>query len=169
MYNSLHQLGSEFSKNLETMVKEIQNCFEDKPNWENYIKNLNLPEDEKVPEVFVSILPKCDWLIPVELELAAPLEVEAIEKLYEAYYCSRPKNSNKSLTWDYFYGRIEAKFKHVNSFFYIVCRPYQYTVLKLFEKAEKLSFEDIRRRICLPKKQEHHLISIMKSFVSLLR
>lgn len=77
------------------MLKEIQNCFEDKPNWENYVKNLNLSEEDKLPDLFVNILPKCDWLIPVEIEISAPLEVEAIQKVYEAYYSSRPKTRIK--------------------------------------------------------------------------
>lgn len=148
------------------MLKEIQNCFEDKPNWDNYVKNLNLNENDKLPDLLVSVLPKCDWLIPVELEFTPPLEIEAIQRVYEAYFSSRPKNSNKGIQWDYFYGKMETKFKHINSFYFVVCRPYQYFVLKLFEGTDKpLSFTEIKRKLGVMKKAEHHLESIMKSFV----
>lgn len=148
------------------MIREVQNCYEASPEWLSYLKNLHLPEAElaKFPEVHVNILPKCDWLIPTELDMQAPLDVLSLENLYETYYASRSKNANKNINWVYYFGRYEAKFKVINTTYFLICRPYQYFVLKLFEKGEELHFNQIKKRIGL--KNDGYLCSILTSLVS---
>ena len=148
------------------MIREVQNCYESKHEWESYVKNLNLPEEEakRFPDLHVNILPKCDWLIPVNLEIKPSDDILSIQYTYESFFSSKLKNTNKNLEWVYFFGRVEAKFKSINTYYYVVCKPYQYFVLKLFEDREFLSFAAIKKMLMI--KADAHLVSILKSFVS---
>jgi len=147
------------------MIREVQNCYESHTEWEAYVKNLHLPEEEmlKFPEVHINILPKCDWLIPTELEMQPSLDILSLENLFETYFSSRAKNANKNISWVYYFGRYEAKFKVINTNYFLICKPYQYFILKLFEKTDKLSFSDIKKRLVM--KNDGYLSSMLLSLV----
>ena len=65
------KLGWEFTKNLEIIVREVKKCTEDSANWEKYLDNLRMPElmRQSIPELQVVVVPMCDWLVPVKLEI----------------------------------------------------------------------------------------------------
>lgn len=111
----------------------------------------------------VVIVPKCDWLVPISFEMQPTIDIESIQKTYENYYRTKNQNSNKSLDWVYYFGTIECKFKSVNSTYFLQCRPYQYFVIKLFEKFASLKFSDMKKFLMM--KEDGYLLSIVQSMM----
>jgi len=147
-------------------VREVKKCSEDKPNWEKYLDKLNLPVEQrnKIPELQVVIVPKCDWLIPINFEIQSTIDIESVQKTYENYFRAKNQNSNKGLDWIYFFGTIECKFRSINANYFLQCRPYQYFVIKLFEKFSYLKFSDMKKFLMM--NEEGYLLNIIQSIMA---
>lgn len=160
------KLGSEFTKNLETIIREVKKSHEDKLNWEKYLDKLHLPTEAraKIPDMKVIIVPKCDWLVPIKFEIQPTIDIESVQKTYENYFRSKSQNSNKGLDWIYYFGTIECKFKSINTNYFLQCRPYQYFVIKLFEKFSYLKFSDLKKFLMM--KDDGYLLSIIQSIIA---
>lgn len=85
------QLGWEFTKNLETIVREVKKCAEDKVNWEKYLDNLRMTPEmrSEIPDLEVVVVPKCDWLLPIKLEIQPSVDLESVQKTYENYFVGK--------------------------------------------------------------------------------
>ena len=103
----------------------------------------------EMPVLEVVVVPKCDWLLPIKLELQPTIDAESVQKTYENYFIGKSQNSNKSLEWNYFYGTIECRFQAASSKYILQCRPYQYFILKLFESHRQLNSEQIKKLLLI--------------------
>lgn len=110
------------------------------------------------------MVPKCDWLVPIQFNIQPTIDIESVQKTYENYNRVKNKNSNKSLEWIYYFGTIECKFKSVNTTYFLQCRPYQYFVVKLFEKFSYLKFSDMKKFLMM--KEDGYLLNIVQSIMA---
>ena len=104
----------------------MKKCAEDKGNWEKYLDNLRMTPEmrSEIPDLEVVVVPKCDWLLPIKLEIQPSVDLESVQKTYENYFVGKSQNSNKSLEWNYLYGTVECRFNFARSRYVIQCRPY---------------------------------------------
>lgn len=141
------KLGSEFSKNLEAMIIDVESCYERKPLTVEYFKthsNTNLIKD-----FHVNVLANCEWLLPTPLEMSPAANILMIQRIYEEFYEKDPTNLNKRLEWNYNLGSIESKFNWQDKDFILNCKPYQYFILQLFQHGEKLSMVEISQKLSM--------------------
>jgi hypothetical protein len=99
----------------------------------------------ELSDLDVVVVPKCDWLLPIKLELQPSVDIESLQRTYENYFVGKSQNSNKSLEWNYFYGTVEFRYLSGGSRYVIQCRPYQYFLLRLFESGQNLNFDEIKK------------------------
>lgn len=161
------QLGWEFTKNLETIVREVKKFAEDKVNWEKYLDNLRMPSEmrNELSDLDVVVVPKCDWLLPIKLELQPSVDIESLQRTYENYFVGKSQNSNKSLEWNYFYGTVEFRYLSGGSRYVIQCRPYQYFLLRLFESGQNLNFDEIKKQLLI--NNDQYLYNMIQSLISI--
>lgn len=156
------KLGSEFSKNLEAMIIDVESCYEKKPQTIEYFKthsNTNLIKD-----FHVNVLANCEWLLPSPLQMHAPSNIAMIQRIYEEFYERDPTNINKRLDWNYNLGTIDLKFNWQDKDYIVTCKPYQYFVLQLFQHNQQISLVEISQK--LEMKDMPALSLIMESLTS---
>lgn len=140
------KLGTEFSKNLEAMVTEVETGVEKKDQInEHFNKNSN---ENLIGEFHVNVLSNCEWMLPVPLELTAPANVVLIQRIFEDMFQRDPTNLNKRLEWNYNLGSMKLKYNGANGEWnFIKCKPYQYFVLQLFQHGCRLTLQEISQQI----------------------
>jgi hypothetical protein len=141
------KLGSEFSKNLEAMVLDVELCHQKKPEIEEYFKkhsNHNLIRD-----FHANVLSNCEWMLPPQLEITPPDNIVLLEKLFEDYFTNDPSNLNRKVEWNYTLGSMELRFNWMEKDYIVVCKPYQYFILNLFQRSHELSLAQIAEALKL--------------------
>lgn len=129
------KLGSEFSKNLEAMVSDVENCYEKKQAIAEYFEK-HAPKS-LIREFHVNVLSNCEWLLPTTIEMSPPANILMIQKMYEEFYQSDPANASKRLEWNYNLGTLEFRYNWQGKDFIIVGKPYHYFVLQLLERSDR--------------------------------
>lgn len=135
------KLGSEFSKNLEAMILDVESCYEKKSATKEYFQKH--AGTSLIRDFHVNVLSNCEWMLPTSIELNPPTNVQVIQKLFEDFFTGDPTNSNKRLEWNYTLGSMEIKYNNQGKDYMLVCKPYQYFVLQLFQSANELSLGQI--------------------------
>lgn len=140
------KLGTEFSKNLEAMVTEVEAGVEKK---EHIVDHFNKNSNENlISEFHVNVLSNCEWMLPVPLELTPPTNIVLIQRIYEDMYLRDPTNLNKRLEWNYNLGSIKLKYNgQKGEWNFIRCKPYQYFVLELFQRGDRLTLTQISQQV----------------------
>ena len=140
------KLGTEFSKNLEAMVTEVEAGVEKK---ELILEHFNKHSNENlIGEFHVNVLSNCEWMLPVPLEFTPPTNVVLIQRIYEEMFLNDPTNLNKRLEWNYNLGSIKLKYNgQKGEWNFIRCKPYQYFVLQLFQQDDRLTLQQISQKI----------------------
>lgn len=141
------KLGSEFSKNLEAMVNDVETCYSRK--FEIGEKFKKFSNENLIKDFHVNVLTNCEWMLPSPLELTPPANMQMIQRIYEEIFTNDPTNSNKRLEWNYNLGLIECLFRIKDSIIITECKPYQYMVLQLFNTRDVLSHNDIKQELNL--------------------
>ena len=161
------KLGNEFSKNIEAMTKDVKLCYERSLEVKKYLKN-SISEDFNFPDLHVNVLAKCEWLVPIKFDIKPSKDIETIQRVYKQYFLSRTKNVNKNLDWEYFYGRAEVRC-HIDpkKKYTLICKPYQYFVLKFLESknAESVSGADLQKGLEIKENEFENLAVILISMV----
>ena len=144
------KLGTEFSKNLEAMIMEVEACVEKK--------------DQTMEHFNVNVLSNCEWMLPVPLELIPPTNVVLIQRIYEDMFTKDPINLNKRLDWNYNLGIVKLKYNgSKGEWNFIKCKPYQYFVLLLFQDGDRLTLQQVSQEVGL--KDLPTLTRIMESML----
>jgi len=133
-------LGSEFSKPLDTLIKEIDLSHSTKAEFVEYIQKSG---GSLSCELSVNIIAKCDWLSTGDLKLKPTLELLSLQKYFEGFYLSRSQNVSKDLEWLYNFGKMEIKANIGGETYFISCMPYQYMVLSIIESKGPMTIEDL--------------------------
>lgn len=142
------KLGTEFSKNLEAMVNEVEYSVEKKDKISEYFKKHS--NENLIGEFHVNVLSNCEWMLPVPLELTPPTNVILIQRIFEEMYQNDPVNLNKRLDWNYNLGVIKLKYNGTKGDWnFIKCKPYQYFILNLFHPELRLTLQEISQQIGL--------------------
>src|SRR3990167_4390252 len=156
------KLGSEFSKNLEAIVIDVEGCYSKKPEIQEYFRKHS--NTALVRDFHVNVLSNCDWVLPEGMEVHPPDNIILIQKLFEDFYTSDPTNLNKRLEWNYGQGLLEVKYNFQDKDFNLLCKPYHYFVLSLFQKKSQLSVIEIA---CLLKlKDWKSVLPILESLLA---
>lgn len=135
------KLGSEFSKNLEAMIFDVESCYEKKDAIRLYFsKNSN---QQLIRDFHVNVLSNCEWLLPVGVELSPPSNIILIQQIFETFYTGDPSNLNRRLEWNYMLGTMEVKYNWMGKDYIVICKPYQYFIINLFQHQPELSINDI--------------------------
>lgn len=137
------RLGSEFSKNLEAMVVDVEACHEKKADTQAFF---NSRPQGSFKSIHVNVLANCEWFLPNPLELTPPESLLTIQKVYEDFYLQDPSNLNKRLEWNYQLGTMEIRYScrltasgdqpEATKEYSLVCKPYQFFVLSQFENPQ---------------------------------
>ncbi len=135
------RLGSEFSKNLEAMILDVESCYTKKIATKDYF--YKHAGSSLIRDFHVNVLSNCEWMLPTSIELTPPTNIQVIQKMYEDFFTSDPTNLNKRLEWNYTLGSMEIKYNGQGKDYTIVCKPYQYFVLQLFQSANELNLGQI--------------------------
>lgn len=155
------KLGSEFSKNLEAMIADVEQCYEKKPAIQEYFSKHS---NEKLIKSFhVNVLSNCEWMLPTIIEAQPSDNIILIQKLFEDMFTNDPSNLNKRLEWNYSLGIMELKFNCLEKEFSVLCKPYHYFLLQLFSKDEALTIGEISSKLKIAKTSD--LFPIVDSLV----
>ena len=135
------KLGSEFTKNFEAMIQDVQNCFEKRQDFRDYLEVTK----QIFPACNINVLSRCEWLIPVDLKFKVPPLIEILQNTFTKFYKGISTNLNKNLDWVYYYGTMDIKFNIPDSAktHFVVMKPYQYFVQQLFEESLSLTYKQI--------------------------
>lgn len=141
------KLGSEFSKNLEAMVTDVEACHAKKHETVDYFKKHS--NEQLIKDFHVNVLTNCEWMLPNSLELTPPANFQLIQRIYEEMFEKDTTNLNKRLQWNYNLGMIECTFRSGGTSYVLACKPYQYVVLQLFNYTEELSIHEIKQQLSI--------------------
>lgn len=147
------KLGSEFSKNLDAMVVDVESCYAKKPEVQEYLRKHS--NTSLIRDLHVNVLSNCDWVLPEGMDIHPPDNIILVQKLFEDFYTSDPTNLNKRLEWNYAQGLVEVKYNCKDKDYNLCCKPYHYFVLSLFQKKSQLSVAEIA---CLLKLKDWKLV-----------
>lgn len=161
------KLGNEFSKNLEAMNNDVRICYEKSSELKKYLQN-SIGASARFPDVHYNVLIKTDWLVPVQFEIKPSSKVKTIQRVFKDFYVSRTTNANKNLDWEYFYGRVELKYNLNSKGYLLICKPYQYFVLNLFEKKSEISGEEMMGKLEIKEDQVENLWIVLVSLVKFI-
>jgi Cullin family len=156
------KLGSEFSKNLEAMIIDVEGCYARKPAVQEYFRKHS--NTSLIRDLHVNVLSNCDWVLPEGMDLQPPDNIILIQKLFEDFYTSDPTNLNRRLEWNYGQGLLEVKYNLQDKDYNLCCRPYQYFTLALFQKKALLSVSEITCQLKL--KDWRNAIPIIESLLA---
>lgn len=142
------KLGTEFSKNLEAMINEVEVGLEKRDQIVEYFQKHS--NENLIGEFHVNVLSNCEWMLPVPLELTPATNIVLIQRIFEEMFTTDPLNLNKRLEWNYNLGSMKLKFNGPKGEWnFIRCKPYHYFILQLFQHGERLTIQEISKQIGL--------------------
>lgn len=156
------KLGAEFSKNLEAMIIDVEACYEKKAETKEYFQKH--AGNQLVRDFHVNVLSNCEWMLPTSVEVSPPTNVQVIQKLFEDFFTADQSNLNKRLEWNYTLGSMEVKFNQQGKEYGLICKPYQYFVMQLFQNRDVLTLAEIANSLKV--KEPLTLESVMDSLTA---
>jgi hypothetical protein len=142
------KLGAEFSKNLEAMIADVEQCYEKKEAIREHFARHSSPS--LIKAFHVNVLSNCEWTLPSLADIAPSDNTLLIQKIFEDMFAADPTNLNKRLEWNYALGSMELRFNSLDRDFAVLCKPYQYFVLQLFAPTDALTLQEIALRLKAP-------------------